>query len=431
MQTVTLPPGKTAEKAGALPESFGLTWQRAVKAGAAVVPQAKSDVGERKMAKSAKSDSAAEEKPEEVLNQDEKAEADVRSDEQVSVTAQLSAKTLVAAQGKKPGSLSAEVETKKKAADVVDVAAAADKSVEAEVEGTATNLMIVATPLMIVAAVAPKAESKVVAKTDAVPVKKERVAGGDSSKPAAAETKPETDEAKALPVADVKAKVIDTAAAPVAVTHASVGGSSAAEANGSGTQGMIASVAPELTHKGAGQISASAELQSAPVAADGGEVNAVHALAAGPGQLEVGVLDGTHGWLKIRAEMGPDGSVNAMLTASATAHEGLKESVPELAGYLVSESLNVGRIAVHQAAASSAAGGDLSNAGGGSARQDGGADSPYPSLFQGSARGVNGPANETTQQDVDSAMSGIAAAVFSAGPRFSANGIGSWLSVTA
>jgi len=73
-------------------------------------------------------------------------------------------------------------------------------------------------------------------------------------------------------------------------------------------------------------------------------------LASGPAQLDVGVFDGTHGWLRVRAELGADGAVSASLTASASAHESLRAVLPEMANYLESEAVNVSRIAIHRAA---------------------------------------------------------------------------------
>jgi hypothetical protein len=73
-------------------------------------------------------------------------------------------------------------------------------------------------------------------------------------------------------------------------------------------------------------------------------------LASGPAQLDVGVFDSTHGWLRVRAEMGADGAVSASLTASASAHESLRAVLPEMANYLESEAVGVSKIAVHRAA---------------------------------------------------------------------------------
>jgi hypothetical protein len=85
--------------------------------------------------------------------------------------------------------------------------------------------------------------------------------------------------------------------------------------------------------------------------ADGVATNSGHhVLSSTPTQLEVGVFDGTHGWLQIRAEMGTSGTVNASLTTSSAAHDAVKAAVPEMSSYLQSEALNVSRIAVHRIA---------------------------------------------------------------------------------
>jgi hypothetical protein len=70
---------------------------------------------------------------------------------------------------------------------------------------------------------------------------------------------------------------------------------------------------------------------------------------SGPPKLDVGVFDGTHGWLRIRAELDSHGQVTASLTAaSSVAHDSLRATVPEMTSYLASESVTVSRIAVHR-----------------------------------------------------------------------------------
>lgn len=73
-------------------------------------------------------------------------------------------------------------------------------------------------------------------------------------------------------------------------------------------------------------------------------------LAAGPTRLDVGVFDDTHGWLKVRAELGTSGAVAASLTAGAAAQERLRDELPEMASYLASEAVSVSTLAVHRAA---------------------------------------------------------------------------------
>jgi hypothetical protein len=75
-------------------------------------------------------------------------------------------------------------------------------------------------------------------------------------------------------------------------------------------------------------------------------------LSATPTSLEVGVANGSHGWLKIRAELADGGVVNASVTATSSAgQEMLHRELPSLTAYLQSERLGVNTVAVHAAAA--------------------------------------------------------------------------------
>jgi hypothetical protein len=65
-------------------------------------------------------------------------------------------------------------------------------------------------------------------------------------------------------------------------------------------------------------------------------------LNASPTMLEVGVPGGSHGWLKIRAEIGEGGSVQASLSATTPAgRETLHRELPEMTAFLASEQLSV------------------------------------------------------------------------------------------
>ena len=64
--------------------------------------------------------------------------------------------------------------------------------------------------------------------------------------------------------------------------------------------------------------------------------------------LEVGIQDGTHGWLKVRAEMADGGVVNALVSAaSSTGQEMLRRELPAITAYLQQEKVAVNAIAVH------------------------------------------------------------------------------------
>jgi hypothetical protein len=70
-------------------------------------------------------------------------------------------------------------------------------------------------------------------------------------------------------------------------------------------------------------------------------------LAATPTSLEVGIQNGTHGWLKVRAEMA-DGGVNASVSAaSSVGQEMLHRELPALTSYLQEEKVGVNAVVVH------------------------------------------------------------------------------------
>jgi hypothetical protein len=80
-------------------------------------------------------------------------------------------------------------------------------------------------------------------------------------------------------------------------------------------------------------------------------------LTANATTLEVGVLNGTHGWLKVRAEMN-DGLVTASLTAgSSVAREVLHRELPSIANFLSGENVAVKTVTVNPAANVGAAAG--------------------------------------------------------------------------
>jgi hypothetical protein len=85
-------------------------------------------------------------------------------------------------------------------------------------------------------------------------------------------------------------------------------------------------------------------------------------LSATPTSLEVGFQNGTHGWLKVRAEMTDGGVVNASVsTTSAAGQEMLHRELPALNAYLQEEKVAVSAVVVH---APSAAGTDARSSSG-------------------------------------------------------------------
>ncbi len=71
-------------------------------------------------------------------------------------------------------------------------------------------------------------------------------------------------------------------------------------------------------------------------------------LTATPTALEIGIQNGTQGWLKVRAEIADGGAVNATVSAASSAgQEMLHRELPALAAYLQQEKVAVNAIAVH------------------------------------------------------------------------------------
>jgi hypothetical protein len=97
-------------------------------------------------------------------------------------------------------------------------------------------------------------------------------------------------------------------------------------------------------------------------------------LTATPTSIEVGIQNGTHGWLEVRAEMTEGGVVNASVSAaSSVGQEMLHRELPGLTAYLQEEKVAVNAVIIH---APSTAGADA----------------------QGSS-GMNGAGGQTPQSD--------------------------------
>jgi len=100
----------------------------------------------------------------------------------------------------------------------------------------------------------------------------------------------------------------------------------------------------EVSVSGRSHASMCAEAFDPPVASVGEH----RALAASPTMLEIGVSGGSHGWLKIRAELAGDGAVHASVLSSSTAGaETLRRELPSLTTYLRHEQVALGSIVVH------------------------------------------------------------------------------------
>lgn len=218
-------------------------------------------------------------------------------------------------------------------------------------------------------------------KGNAADIKAQTSSSADDS----ASRKPGIDEAKtkpaalATPAGDVNA--LNAAAAAATPIHAEAGSPGAISGVGSG----VAPV-PVIT-AGAHAVQAGTHTAIAPtgvgaqVASGASDapppLDAAHkTLLATPTSLEVGVANGTHGWLKIRADMADGGVVNASLsTASTSGQDALHRELPSLAAYLQSEHVAVNTVVVQPAHVAAAdlrgPSAGMNSNGGGQAQQSG------------------------------------------------------------
>ena len=220
-----------------------------------------------------------------------------------------------------------------------------------------------------------------------------------------------------------KTQVLTPAVTAVAMTNAERAVSG--DATG-GAAGHVTGGAPLMT----AASSHASIVQGGSSAIDtAGSVDATHrTLMATPTTLEVGVANGTHGWLRIRAEMTGGGVVNASLsTATSSGQEMLHRELPSLTAYLQSERVAVNSVVVQPAGVAGTDSRDLAGRmngdGGGQARQSGG---------QGGENRQNTasvPLDRMEESGLYNGLSGVGGDELSPLAQY-ANG-GSWLSVRA
>ena len=143
-------------------------------------------------------------------------------------------------------------------------------------------------------------------------------------------------------------------------------------------------------------------------------------LVSTPKVLEVGIASGTQGWVKVRAELGSDGVVNASLsTASQAGQEMLHRELPSLTAYLQQERVTVNAVVVHATAADPRAASGMNGGAGGQMQQQGRAN--------GGERGASErmAAGQAVDGGLDVAVAGESLLTLHYA------GVGGWLSVRA
>jgi hypothetical protein len=151
---------------------------------------------------------------------------------------------------------------------------------------------------------------------------------------------------------------------------------------------------------------------------------APHKLTATPTSLEVGIQNGIHGWLKVRAEMS-DGVVNASVSAaSSVGQEMLHRELPALTAYLQQEKVAVNAVVVHSptSAGTDARGSSGTDGAGGQTAQRGNEGDEHQNFRKATLDGIGATMTYRSPHGVDEDGS-LPLAGYASG--------GSWLSVRA
>ena len=155
--------------------------------------------------------------------------------------------------------------------------------------------------------------------------------------------------------------------------------------------------------------------------ADGPQASDSKTLVATPNVLEVGIASGSHGWLRVRAELDRTGEVAAsVLTGSQGVADGLHRELPAISAYLAGERVDVNSLVVH-AADNGASAQDAATSSGAEA-QSGSGQSRQESSAGRSAKSSSSVASALDEVDFSQSGLNVPATIF-------ANGTGSWLSV--
>ena len=167
-----------------------------------------------------------------------------------------------------------------------------------------------------------------------------------------ASQKTEAKESKTA-LSTIKPAVDDNAATRSTTEPLTVSGPAHAElrATGADIGGIAGGAAAHVVAAGNVQatvINPHAVLANSTAIDSGAVVDATHkTLMATPTSLEIGVVNGTHGWLKIRADMTDGGVVNASLsTTTSSGQEMLHRELPSLTAYLQNERVAVNTVVV-------------------------------------------------------------------------------------
>ena len=191
--------------------------------------------------------------------------------------------------------------------------------------------------------------------------------------------------------------------------------------------GTVAVVGVVTSHAGVvgvagGKVAANVERVSSAGGQGSGVASGpeVKTLAATPNLLEVGIDGGTHGWLRVRAEMAQTGEVTASMVASSAGQaDTLRRELPAISTYLAGESVGVSSLVVNAAGGMAGAQDAAMSLGAGAQGSGPDGRAQQGSLGAQGGEAISGPEGVA---GLDFGGAEMPAAVY-------ANGSGGWLSV--
>jgi hypothetical protein len=228
---------------------------------------------------------------------------------------------------------------------------------------------------------------------------------------------------KAAVAAGSEAAAATTAVTPIApqaspltpaVIHAV--GAAAITSSGHAAPAPMAASATSVATRVAGSLALSSPAAAVPSAAG----TDLRTLVATPNVLEIGFASGSHGWLRVRAELDGTGEVAAsVVAATAGAAEGLHKELPGLSQYLEVEHVALSSLVVN-ASGSGAEAQDATTSAGGNEAPAGGRQGSDKKPAQEEACLLSGNARMGAESSWPQTQ--VPAAMLS-------HGSGSWLSV--
>ncbi|MDQ2835549.1 MAG: hypothetical protein M3Y50_17765 [Acidobacteriota bacterium] len=115
------------------------------------------------------------------------------------------------------------------------------------------------------------------------------------------------------------------------------------------TSGILSGEMTHARESAAHGIGLAAGMETPSGPQEGGlSIGSPRTLAATPAALEVGIQSGAHGWVKVRAEVGEAGAVNASISSgSAVGQEMLHRDLPSITAFLQAEKVHVGTVEIY------------------------------------------------------------------------------------